>query len=164
VGPPQVTAPVVRQQATRLIPAVPPAVVEAVTLVNIQTLMWLDTASTLELAPATILGKNVVITIALDHVTWNFGDGSTSSSNSPGKAYDKAGDPCSTVMCPDYFGHVYRQTGSTTITATVSWRVSFRVDGGSATAIPGTVAGPSAQAQITVKQARGVLVPNPQPS
>jgi hypothetical protein len=48
-----------------------------------------------------------------------------------------------------------------TVTAQAGWVASFAVDGGPAVTIPGTVTGPVATAALQVKQARGVLVPNP---
>lgn len=131
------------------------------TLVNIQTIMWVDAPASQQLAPITLLGQQVDVTLALDHVVWSFGDGSSDVSDGPGKAYDEANDPCRSVSCPDYFGHVYRDTGTDTVRATVYWHASFTVDGGDAVDIPGTVAGPTGQAALTVKEARAVLVPNP---
>lgn len=161
VRPPLVTA-AVRQQAKRLIPKSALGIApQSATLVNIQTLLWVDAPQTLHLKPATIIGHQVSITLRFRHVAYDFGDGGTDTSTSAGKAYDDRNDPCNTKLCPDYYGHIYTRTGMRTITATVSWSASFTVDGGTPTTIPGDLAGPPARVTIHVRQARAVLVPNP---
>lgn len=161
-APPQVTPEMVRQQVVRMVPSAAIGLApKQATLVNIQTIMWVDAPASQQLAPITLLGQQVDVTLALDHVVWSFGDGSSDVSDGPGKAYEEANDPCRSVSCPDYFGHVYRDTGTDTVRATAYWHASFTVDGGDAVDIPGTVAGPTGQAALTVKQARAVLVPNP---
>ena len=70
-------------------------------------------------------------------------------------------DPCGTATCPGYFGHVYRATGTRTVTATASYVARYRIGGGAQLTIPGTVQGPTATDAVTVQQARAVLVPNP---
>lgn len=161
-GPAQVTAAMVRQQIARLIPraAIGMAPQQA-TLVNIQTVMWVDTSPQRALSPLTILGHRVLVTLRLDQVRWDFGDGQSDSPPIPGKRYDAVNDPCRTVECPDYYGHVYTDTGSMTVAATGNWVASFTVDGGPAATIPATVAGPTATAALQVRQARGELVPAP---
>jgi hypothetical protein len=131
------------------------------TLVNIQTIMWVDAPAVRTLPAFTLLGQRVVVRLRIDHVAWDFGDGSTAARGPVGKAYDAQGDPCRAVTCPDYFGHVYRATGAVTVGATAWWQASFTVDGGQPVAIPGAVAGPTARSPLRVLQARGVLVPNP---
>lgn len=161
-GPPQVTAEMVRDRITRLVPGAAVGVApEGQTLVNIETVMWVAAPRSRPLPPLTILGRRVTVELALDHVNWSFGDGATTTMTSAGTAYDEAHDPCSTAMCADYWGHVYRDTGAATVSATVAWTASFRVDGGDLVRIPGTVSGPAGRADLTVRQARGVLVPDP---
>jgi len=164
-GPAQVTPLMVWQRASGLIPgaAIGLAPRES-TLVNIQTIMWVDTAAARTLPTVAILGQQVSIRITIDHVAWDFGDGQAGTSDGPGKPYDADGDPCRAKQCPDYFGHTYATTGSMTVTATVTWRATFRVGGGPATAIPGALAGPSTTAGIVVREARSVLVPDPTPT
>ena len=152
----------VRQRVVRLVPtaAVGLAPSEA-TLVNIETVMWVDAPPERTLPPMSILGQPVVVRLRLDHVEWDFGDGKSATSEGAGKAYDEQHDPCRSVSCPDYFGHTYRRTGPVTVAATAYWQASFTVGGGGAVDIPGTVAGPTGTAELAVKQARSVLVPNP---
>lgn len=161
-GPPQVTAAMVRDRITRLVPGAAVGVApQGRTLVNIETVLWVNAPRSRALSPLTILGRQVTVALSLDHVDWIFGDGTTGAATSAGKAYDDASDPCRTALCADYFGHVYRDTGAVTVSATVSWVASFRVDGGDGVRIPGTVSGPTGRAELTVQQARGVLVPDP---
>lgn len=160
-GPPQVTAAMVREQVVRLVPSAAVGLApRTVSLVNIQTIMWVEAPGRRTLAPLTILGQRVLVNLTLDHVAWTFGDGSSAAPNSAGKAYSDS-DPCRERTCPGYFGHMYRTTGRRTLTATTWWRAGFTVNGGPAVAIPGTVSGPGATANLTIKQARAVLIPDP---
>ncbi len=123
--------------------------------------MWVDAPRTQTLPNVRILGQDVAITITFDHVDWSFGDGTTKTQASPGSAYDGENHPCKTRLCPGYFGHVYLDRGPVQVRATASWQASFRVGGGPVVQIPGTIAGPAATSGLAVKEARGVLIPNP---
>ncbi len=161
-GPPQVTAALVRERVSRLIPdAAIGLAPEQTTLVNIETVMWVAAPKQRTLPTITILGRNVHITIRLAQVSWNFGDGERDTSPTAGKAYDQRRDPCDAKLCPSYYGHLYVHTGIVQISATATWTATFTVGTGRPVTIPGTVPGPTATAPIHVKQARGVLVPNP---
>jgi len=158
----QVSAALVREQVARLVPGAGIGMApQGTTLVNIQTILWVATATQRTLAPIRILGRQVVVTLRLEHVRWDFGDGSTDSAATPGNAYDEANDPCASVDCPDYYGHTYARTGTMSVTAQVSWVASFTVNGAGPLVIPGTVSGPAARTAVQVRQARGVLVPDP---
>ena len=153
----------VRQQIERLVPrpgigVAPPG---GVTLVNIQTLLWIGTTATRDLGTVTLLGRRVDLQVTVTSVRWDFGDGAVDTTTSPGRPYDPA-DPCSTALCPDYFGHTYTTTGPMTITATTTWTGRYRIDGGAWQTIATPVTGPPEQAGVTVKQTRAVLVPTPQ--
>ncbi|WP_460604342.1 hypothetical protein [Jatrophihabitans fulvus] len=162
IGPRQVTPEMVRQQAVRLIPTASVGLApHGSSLVNIETVMWAGAPRVQQLPAVTLLGQQVSIRIVLDHVAWNYGDGSGDSDGPAGKRYDGKRDPCRERQCAQYFGHTYTRTGTVTVSATAYWRASFTVGGGAPVDIPGTVGGPTAQAQLVVKQARGVLVPNP---
>jgi hypothetical protein len=102
----------------------------------------------------------VSLQVHVARVDWDFGDGHSESTDGPERRYDP-GAGCRTVTCPGYWGHVYATTGAMTIAATVTWSGRYRVDGGPLRDIPGTVTGPTATVALTVKQARGVLVPDP---
>ncbi|WP_375491274.1 hypothetical protein [uncultured Jatrophihabitans sp.] len=158
---PVVTAAAVRAQAVRLIPAAAIGLApRTATLVNIQTVMWVDAPGARTLPGVRILGQQVTITLRLAQVVWSFGDQHGASTSSPGKAYDQTNAPCRTRLCPGYFGHVYATTGDMHLTATAQWTAAFTVNGGAAQQIPGAVPGPAANANLLVRQARSVLVPN----
>src|SRR5215471_7822259 len=162
--PPAVTPLMVWQQAQRLIPTAPIGLAPRHdTLVNMETIMWVATARQRTLPTVVILGRPVSVQISVDHVTWDFGDGRTGTSNGPGRPYDAAHDPCKTAQCADYDGHTYTTTGHLTVTATVTWKATFQVDGGPVTAIPGTLDGPGSAAALLVQEARSVLVRDPMP-
>lgn len=159
---PQVTGVLVMQEVRRLVPhprigVAPPG---GVTLVNIQTLLWADTASEQSLGTVVLLGHRVALQVRVARVDWDFGDGQSETTDGPEPRYDPAAG-CRTVTCPGYWGHTYASTGAMTIAATVTWSGAYRVDAGAWLAIPGEVTGPAVTAALTVKQARGVLVPGP---
>jgi len=159
---PQVTALLVMQQVRKLVPhpkigVAPPG---GATLVNVQTLLWADTPADQPLGTVTLLGHRVALRVHVERVDWDFGDGQSDTTDGPEPKYDPA-DDCHTVTCPGYWGHVYVATGPMTIAASITWSGQYRIDGGAWQDIPDTVTGPTATAALTVKQARGVLVPNP---
>jgi hypothetical protein len=163
--PPTVTPLMVWQQAQRLIPTAQIGLAPRQdTLVNMETIMWVATARQRTLPTVTILGRPVSVHISMDHVTWNYGDGNTSTSNGPGRAYDAQRHPCTTAQCPDYAGHTYTSTGQLIVTATVTWQATFQVAAGPATPIPGTLDGPPNTATLLVREARSILVRDPTPN
>ncbi len=159
---PRVTALLVMQQVRKLVPhpAIGIAPPGGATLVNIQTLLWAETAPEQSLGAVRLLGHDVALRVRVVRVDWDFGDGSTDTTDSPEPKYNPA-DGCRTVMCAGYWGHVYRSTGSMRVSATVTWSGRYRVDGGPWQDIPDTVTGPAASTDLVVRQARGVLVPAP---
>jgi hypothetical protein len=160
-----VTAAVVWEQARRLLPKAAIGLApRTTTLVNLQTIMWVDAQRQQDLPTVTIFGEQVTIHIRLTKVSWDFGDGDTDAPESPGKPYDKVHDPCAKKACSDYYGHAYVRTGSMTITATASYHATFQVAGGPVVDIPGDIDGPTAAATIVVHEARAVLVPDPTPN
>jgi hypothetical protein len=159
---PEVTGQLARQAAEKLLPhpAIGTAPAGNVTLVNIETVLWVDTSPDRTLGTVTLLAHRVTLRAHLQQVRWSFGDHSTDSSAGPGKAYTSS-DPCRTAQCPGYFGHTYLHTGGVTIAAQLTWTGQFRVDNGAWQAIPGTVIAAATNETIRVKEARGVLIPNP---
>jgi hypothetical protein len=161
---PQLTAAAVLREVRRLVPhpkvgIAPPG---GATLVNIQTLLWAETPVDQSLGTVTLLGHRVALRVRVARVDWDFGDGTGDTTTSPEPKYNPAAG-CHTVDCPGYWGHVYTATGAVQISATVSWSGRYRVDGGAWLDIPDTVTGPAMTAALTVRQARGILVPNPNP-
>jgi hypothetical protein len=161
-APPVVTAAAIHEQVLRLLPTAAIATTGAHTLVNIQTILWADTSATQYLGPVDIVGQTVHLRLDFDHARWDYGDGSTGSAPTPGKAYDNDADPCATKQCPDYGGHTYTTTGTKTIRLTVYWRASYSLDGTAYLPVDDQpIGGPTTTHPIIVRQARAVLVPNP---
>jgi hypothetical protein len=158
---PQVTVAMVEEEFRKRVPS--PAIgiaPEGDTLVNIETVLWVNTAADQALATVTLVGHRVDLHIRLARVDWTFGDGATAFTTSPERPYSTA-HPCTTPDCARYWGHTYTSTGAMRVTATVSWTGRYRVDGGTWQTIPARVAGPASSAGVTVHEARGVLVDAP---
>jgi hypothetical protein len=157
------TAEDLRQQVLRLLPQV--QIGSAWTtraLVNAQTILWAETDSRRALGTVTVVGRQVALRIGFDHATWDFGDGASDTTTDPGKPYSRA-DPCGTAQCPDYYGHTYTDVGDVTIALTVAWHAEFSLDDGATwTAVdPAPLSGPASTHDLTVVQARGIIVQNP---
>ena len=155
-------------QVTKLVPspAIGAAPGKGTTLVNIQTIFWLNTPADRSLGTVTLLGHRVGLRIHAQSVAWDFGDGQTDDHGELGQPYN-ASDACATAQCPGYYGHTFSATGAVTVTASVTWAGQFSVDGGAWQDVTNpanganTVAGPAATTPVQVMQARGVLVPDP---
>ncbi len=159
--PPQVTVGDAQASVVKLLPnpvigTAPPAT--ATPLVHVQIITWIKTQDgQVPLGSATLLGRHVDFRGQVQTVKWNFGDGSSDTSDGPGRAYDFDVNPCRTYLCPGYFGHVYTKSGSVNITARATWVAQFRVDGGAWQDI-GTVQGNVGQLTMTIHSARTILV------
>ena len=159
----QVVAPevaVLREQVVRLVPVVAIGTTDDhVSLVNIQTVFWADTPVRRGLGPVVVTGQRVWLRIGFVRAVWDFGDGAADSVGVPGKVYDRVGDPCVSVRCGDYYGHVYRVPGPVTVRLRVSWAASWSLDGAHWAPVGAApVTGPPATYTLTVEQAKGVLV------
>jgi hypothetical protein len=160
VGPPavsgsDVTAYVRREISASGIGVAPPG---GRTLVNIQTLLWVNSPAGRTLS-ATLLGQAVTIQLRAARVDWDYGDGTIETRADAGHPYDPRSHPCDTKLCPYYDGHVYRQSGTATLTATVAWQVSFTTARTGTITIPGTTAAPPSHVALRILQARAELVP-----
>jgi hypothetical protein len=134
-------------------------------LVNTQWIAWLPTPAEKDLGTITLLGYRVALRIHLEHVDWDYGDGATGATTTPGKVYDHVHDRCHTATCGEYLGHVYARSGAFTAKAAITWSGQYSVDGGAWLDIPGTVTpaqGP-ATLPVAVIEARSVLVPSSGP-
>lgn len=166
--PPQVTPFDAYAAVLRLVPspAIGAAPGKGRTLVNMQTIFWVNSAADQSLGPVTLLGHQVGLRIHATATAWAFGDGITDTSAGLGRPYTAA-DGCGDAICAGYFGHTYASTGAMRISATVTWAGEFSVDGGPWRGIANpatganTVDGPAATRPIAVIQARGVLVQDP---
>jgi hypothetical protein len=166
--PPQVTPFDAYAAVVKLVPspAIGAAPGKGRTLVNIQTIFWVNSTADRALGTVTLIGHQVGLRIHAKTSAWAFGDGAGDVTSGLGRPY-AAADGCAEAQCAGYFGHTYAGTGGMTISATVTWTGEFSVDGGSWRGIANpatganTVTGPSAVRPMTVVQARGVLVQDP---
>lgn len=164
---PQLTPWMVRDEMVKLVKPVaiasappPPKAV----LVNVQWVAWIPTPSDRSLGTVRMLDTyDVSLRIHLDHVDWDYGDGSKDVTNDPGKAYDPE-RACHTRLCPEYLGHVYTKDGHYTATATLTWAGQFSVDGGVWQDIPGAVTVNGPGLPVAIVQARSELIPDGSPS
>lgn len=153
----------IRAEAIRLLPHVRIGSAWSTTaLVNAEAVLWADTDAHRDLAAAHVLGTDVRVRITFAHASWDFGDGEHDTTADPGKAYDRAHDPCDTKQCAHYYGHTYLHTGHRTMSLTVTWTAEFSLDAGATwTDLAQPITGPTEHRTITVKQTRAVLVPDP---
>lgn len=158
---PQVTPGDARASIEKVLPSpvigsAPPK--NATPLVHVQVITWIKTqGGQIDLGSATLLGRRVEFRGQVKKVHWNFGDGSSGTSDGPGRAYDFDVNPCRDYLCPGYFGHVYTKRGPVTVTARATWFAQFRVDGGAWENI-GTVQGNLGRLTMTIHSARTILV------
>src|SRR5437879_13902460 len=80
----RVTANDAYEEVKRLVPhpAIGIAPPGGKTLVNIETLFWVSTAATRSLGTVTLLGHRVGLEATVQHVAWDFGDGTTTTVDS----------------------------------------------------------------------------------
>ena len=126
-------------------------------LVNLKTLYWIDTATTVDLGRSALIGFPVELRIAYDRTEFDFGDGTSDVLQpTPGTPYDPEHD-CG--ACATEFGHTYLTPGSVTITAHTYWHAAYRIPGHDWTPIPGTVtAQQPATTTLTIHQAHSTLI------
>jgi hypothetical protein len=159
---PQLDLTALRDHAIRLLPKISiGAAWSHFALVNAESLFWADTRPQRILPPVTVLGRRVALRVHFVRANWRFGDGTSDEAPTLGKPYDAANDPCNTAQCPHYYGHTYRHTGTVIIALTVTWRAQYSLDRKHWEDISGDITGPATHHRLPVKQARGVLVPNP---
>lgn len=126
-------------------------------LVNLKTLFWIHTASTVNLGRAALIGFPVELKVIYDRTEFDFGDGSSDILQpTPGTPYDPAHD-CG--RCIAEFGHTYAEPGNVTVTAHTYWQAQYRIAAGPWTTMPGTVtARQPATTTLAIVEARSVLV------
>ena len=107
-------------------------------LVNVETLIWLDTTKTVDLGTTPLLGHHINLIATVQTVTWNFGDHHTDTTTRPGRPFLTT-DHCATLTCPGWYGHTYTTTGTMTLTATITWTGRYNIDNGPYHPITGTV-------------------------
>lgn len=112
---------------------------EGKTLVNFATIFYTDPQPFTR--TVTLLGRTVTIAATPQTFTWHYGDGTSSSTSTPGAPY-----PAKDVT------HNYRDAHRTVLTSVdVSYSARFHVGGGAWEDIPGTVtiAGPTSPLRIS---------------
>ncbi|GIH16095.1 hypothetical protein [Rugosimonospora africana] len=125
----------------------------AAQLVRVPTWMWVDSSTWgTRTATASAGGVSVTATARATSVTWVTGDGTTVTCRGPGQAWTPNNDPAKSSSC----SHSYSAAGSYTLTATVTWEISWA--GGGQT---GTVPALTTTASIAVPvQEAGALNTN----
>ena len=159
VNTPMPSAAALRDEVIRLLhpPAIGVSPDTGTGLVNLKTLYWINTATTVNLGRSALIGFPVELRVNYDRTEFGFGDGSSDTLQpTPGSPYDPAHD-CG--PCTAEFGHTYTQPGPVTITAHTYWHAEYRIAGQPWTPIPGTVTAlQPATTTLTITQARSVLV------
>ncbi|GAB1641506.1 hypothetical protein [Krasilnikovia sp. MM14-A1259] len=127
-------------------------------LVNLPIWLALDSGSwKTQSATASVPAMSVTATARPATVTWAMGDGSTVNCAGPGTAWTPGTDP---AKASPNCGHVYRRSsagapgGSYTVTATVTWEVTWSGGGESGT-IPGL--NTTGQVQTRVQESQAVV-------
>lgn len=127
------------------LPATPLVIepVDGVTLVNLPT-NFHTPAGPLS-GTVTLLGRRIDLAITPVRWTWSFGDGSTVTTDTPGAPY------------PDLeVTHTYERAQQVRPTVATTYTATYRVDGGPAQPVPGsvTVTSPPAALEITTATTR----------
>jgi hypothetical protein len=114
---------------------------------------FLSSAKT-ETVPGTILGRALTIRFTPVNYTFDYGDGETRTTTTPGTAWDASGQA---QFTPTETSHVYTEPGTYTATATVTYTADVDLGAGWIP-INGTLNGPPASQQIRVVKAHTALV------
>jgi hypothetical protein len=131
--------------AIRVNPAPP-----AAQLVFLPTWMWLDGSSWgSRSATASVPGLSVTATAKPAKLMFSTGDGASVSCPGPGTAWTTGKDP--NAASPDC-GHTYQRPGSFTVTATVTWQISW-AGGGQTGTVPDLTTTSTLTLNVTDSQA-----------
>lgn len=114
---------------------------------------FLSSAKT-ETIPGTILGRALTIRFIPVNYAFDYGDGETRTTTTPGTAWDASGQA---QFTPTETSHVYKEPGTYTVTATVTYTADIDLGAGWIP-INGTLNGPPASQQIRVVKAHTALV------
>ena len=116
------------------------------TLVNFDTNFFTrDTEPTRQ--TVTLLGQRVEIEAAPTEYTWDYGDGSSETTTSPGAAY------------PDLdVTHEYADPGQVSPSVATTYSGRYRINGGGWEQIPGTLTLPGESVELRVRSASPRLV------
>lgn len=114
---------------------------------------FLSSAKT-EAIPGTILGRALSIRFTPVNYAFDYGDGEQRTSTTPGTAWDASGQA---QFTPTDTSHVYKDPGTYTVTATVTYAADIDLGTGWIP-INGTLNGPPAGQQVRVVKAHTALV------
>jgi hypothetical protein len=115
------------------------------TLVNFETNFYTEQGEFTR--TVTLLGRQVELRIWPASFRWQFGDGESTESTSPGAAYPKL-----------EITHAYEQKGPVSPSVDTTYAAQFRVEGGPWRDVGGTVTIPGSPQGLRVVEARPVLV------
>jgi hypothetical protein len=108
-----------------------------------------------QVVPGELLGAPADVRFTPVAYRWDYGDGESATLRTPGSSWASLGlaefDRTST-------SHVYRRSGSYTISLSVVHTAEYRIDGGPFVPIEGTLAAPANDLRITAGSAKTVLV------
>ncbi|WP_432945181.1 PKD domain-containing protein [Kribbella sp. CA-253562] len=119
------------------------------TLVNLDTIVYTDQAKVSD-TTVDLLGFPVAVEATPMSYTWNFGDGTSVTTESPGKAY-----PAKEIT------HKYLKRGAVSVTLTTHYAARFNVAETGWQYIPGTVPITGPATALQVREAVPVLVDPP---
>ncbi|MDR7252255.1 hypothetical protein J2X46_001231 [Nocardioides sp. BE266] len=117
------------------------------TLVNLETNFYTKNTAVAAI-PVQLLGRNVVVSARPIAYRWNYGDGTSETTTSPGAPY------------PDLdVAHVYEQTEKVAVSVDTQYgAASFTVDGGPPEQIPSTIWVAGAESDLEILEALPQLV------
>ncbi|WP_185442900.1 PKD domain-containing protein [Kribbella qitaiheensis] len=119
---------------------------KARTLVNLDTIVYTD-QSKVSVNTVSLLGFAVVVEATPMSYIWNFGDGKSVTTTSPGKAY-----PAKEIT------HKYLKRGDVSVTLTTNYAARYSVAGTGWQYVEGTVAIAGPATGLLVREAVPVLV------
>jgi len=111
------------------------------------------TASTVT-KPATINGVPVTVTFSPESYTWDWGDGTVTTTTDAGASWQQLGAP---DWAQTATSHRYTQRGDYTITLTVNYTATVTANGRNIP-VDGTVTGPGTHATIKIVESKRALI------
>jgi hypothetical protein len=115
----------------------------------------LVTDAAAQVVDGTLLGRPAEVRFVPVAFTWDYGDGTTSTTAGPGASWRELGQPDFTATDTS---HVYPSMGDRQVSLTIAYSPSYRFDGGAWQQIPGTLPVRLGPVTIHVLQGSTVLV------
>ncbi|ALD12527.1 hypothetical protein AES38_05995 [Clavibacter capsici] len=113
------------------------------------------TDASAQVVDGTLLGRPAQVRFVPVSFTWNYGDGTISTTDGPGASWKQLGQQDFTTTDTS---HVYPSMGDRQVTLTIAYAPSYRFDGGGWQQIPGTLPVQVGPVTIHVLQGSTVLV------